>query len=82
MKISDQTTVGDLAMEAEHERAVELLRDVRVITQGYVLPEWACATVRALYAGLERLEQEMHAHVHLENNVVFPRVVGLAAVTR
>lgn len=64
-------------MEEEHEHAGELLAELRRMTQGYVAPEWACATLRALYQGLAELEAAMHVHVHLENNILFPRVLEL-----
>lgn len=72
-------------MESEHDRAGELLFELRRLTQGYVAPEWACATARALYQGLSELEAAMHVHVHLENNVLFPRALAFAddvALTR
>ena len=65
------------AMEAEHEDAGRLLAEMRRLTDGYTLPEGACNTFRALFQGLEQLEREMHLHVHLENNVLFPRTAGL-----
>jgi regulator of cell morphogenesis and NO signaling len=64
-------------MEAEHDHAGALLSELRTITDGYVAPEWACQTFRALYHGLAELEAAMHVHVHLENNVLFPRAVAL-----
>jgi regulator of cell morphogenesis and NO signaling len=64
-------------MESEHDDAGNLLSELRTITGGYAAPEWACATVRALYQGLEALESAMHVHVHLENNVLFPRTLRL-----
>jgi regulator of cell morphogenesis and NO signaling len=66
-------------MEAEHDRAGALLSELRTITDGYVAPEWACQTFRALYHGLADLEAAMHVHVHLENNVLFPRAVAMQA---
>ena len=60
-------------MEREHDHAGALLEELQRLTGGYAPPEWACATVRALYQGLEELERDMHVHVHLENNVLFPR---------
>ena len=66
-------------MELEHDRASELLAELRALTAGYVPPDWACATARALYQGLAELEASMHVHVHLENNVLFPRAIALAA---
>ena len=62
-------------MEEEHDRAGELLAELQSLTSGYVIPAWGCATVRALYQGLAELERDMHVHVHLENNVLFPRAL-------
>jgi regulator of cell morphogenesis and NO signaling len=62
-------------MEHEHDRAGALLSELRTITDGYIAPEWACATFRALYHGLSELEATMHVHVHLENNILFPRAL-------
>jgi regulator of cell morphogenesis and NO signaling len=62
-------------MEHEHDRAGALLDDLRELTGGYTPPDGACATTRALYHGLEELERAMHVHVHLENNVLFPRAL-------
>ena len=67
------------AMEHEHDWAGALLDDLREMTGDYTLPDWACATMRALYQGLEELERAMHVHVHLENNVLFPRALGREA---
>jgi len=66
-------------MEHEHDRAGALLNDLRELTGGYTPPDGACATTRALYEGLEELERSMHVHVHLENNVLFPRALGREA---
>jgi regulator of cell morphogenesis and NO signaling len=65
-------------MEQEHDRIGDLLTELRAITNAYVVPEWGCETVRALYDGLEEIERDMHVHVHLENNVLFPRALRLA----
>ena len=54
---------------------------IRAITNSYVPPPWACETFRALYCGLSELEAAMHIHVHLENNVLFPRALVLAGNT-
>jgi regulator of cell morphogenesis and NO signaling len=64
-------------MEREHDHAGSLLEELRAITGGYQVPDWGCATMRALYHGLADLEAAMHVHVHLENNVLFPRALGL-----
>ena len=65
-------------MENGNERAGELLAERRSVTGGYAAPEWACQTFRSLYHGLAELESAMHVHVHLENNVLFPRALQQA----
>jgi regulator of cell morphogenesis and NO signaling len=65
-------------MEEEHEHAGALLAELREITSGYVMPEWGCGTFQALYHGLAELEAAMHVHIHLENNILFPRALKLA----
>jgi regulator of cell morphogenesis and NO signaling len=66
-------------MAREHDNAGALLSELRVIADDYVAPEWACETLRALYHGLSDLESAMHVHVHLENNILFPRALALDA---
>jgi regulator of cell morphogenesis and NO signaling len=67
-------------MEQDHDHAGELLAELRSLSNDYRVPEWGCATWRALYQGLAELESAMHLHVHLENNVLFPRALQLADV--
>jgi regulator of cell morphogenesis and NO signaling len=67
-------------MMLEHERAGELLAALRRVTGGYRVPEDGCASYRALYEGLARLEADTHMHVHKENNVLFPAVAKLERV--
>jgi regulator of cell morphogenesis and NO signaling len=64
-------------MLIEHDRAGELLAELRDITDGYTVPSDGCASYRALYAGLAELEADTHLHVHKENNVLFPAVLAL-----
>jgi len=64
-------------MTHEHDSAGALLAELRSLTDGYQAPRWGCATVRALYSGLSELEVTMHVHVHLENNILFPRALQL-----
>ncbi len=63
------------AMEAEHVHAGDMLRRLRDLTDHYTPPEGACNTWRALWAGLEDLEHQMHVHIHLENNILFRRAL-------
>jgi len=65
------------AMEREHEEAGDALGEIRDLTDSYNPPAYACATVRALYDGLKSLEQDLHVHIHLENNILFPRAIAL-----
>jgi len=60
-------------MEEEHEAAGKALRRLRELTSDYQVPEEACNTWRALWYGLAALEENMHQHIHLENNILFPR---------
>lgn len=64
-------------MESEHAGAGDALEQIRDLTGGYNPPAYACATVRALYAGLKTLESDLHTHIHLENNILFPRAIAL-----
>jgi regulator of cell morphogenesis and NO signaling len=64
-------------MEAEHEDAGQALATIRTITGNFEIPDYACVTYRALINGLKELEQDLHLHVHLENNFLFPRAIGL-----
>ncbi|MCU0309780.1 MAG: iron-sulfur cluster repair di-iron protein [Acidimicrobiales bacterium] len=63
-------------MVADHDRAGVLLAQLRSLTQGYTVPEDGCASYRALLEGLADLEADTHLHVHKENNVLFPVVLG------
>ncbi len=55
---------------SEHEAAGEILRKLREVSGNYKLPEDACATYRKSYSMLEELEQDLHQHIHLENNIL------------
>lgn len=63
-------------MAVEHEGAGELLAELRAATSGYVVPDDGCASYRSLYGRLEALEADTFRHIHLENNVLFPAVLG------
>lgn len=65
-------------LAAEHDAAGELLAALRADSRGYEVPEDACATYRALYDGIQALEQDLHRHIHLENNALFPRALARA----
>jgi len=63
-------------MEHEHESAGAALRRLRELTDDYEVPAEACNTWLALWHGLEALEQSLHQHIHLENNILFPRALA------
>lgn len=60
-------------MLAEHDEHGMHLRALDTMTQGFVTPEGACATWRALYAGLRKFSDDLMDHIHAENNVLFPQ---------
>lgn len=60
-------------MRHEHDSATELLRGIEHATHGLRLPEGACRSWTALYTGLAKLSEDLVRHIHLENNVLFPR---------
>ena len=64
-------------MEHEHAGAGDALEEIRSLTRNFELPSYACSTVRALYEGLKVLEADLHVHIHLENNILFPRAIAL-----
>jgi len=63
-------------MRHEHDVAGSLLQRLRELTDGYTVPAEACNTWRALWHGLRALEEDLHLHIHLENNILFPRALG------
>jgi regulator of cell morphogenesis and NO signaling len=66
---------GRLAeLEQEHTEAGEAMARIRELTSDYTPPEGACNTFHAAYAGLKEFEEDLHAHVHLENNILFPKL--------
>lgn len=60
-------------MEHEHEAAGAALAKMRTLTHGYQAPEDVCNTFRALLDALAELEDDLHLHIHKENNILFPR---------
>lgn len=66
-----------MVMEQEHEAAAAAMREMRRLTGDYTPPEDACNTYRALLDGLQRFEADTHQHIHLENNILFPKAIEL-----
>jgi regulator of cell morphogenesis and NO signaling len=66
-------------MMQEHDGAGDALRSLRAITNDYRVPEDACISYRTLYEALQGFEGDLHQHIHLENNILFPRAVAMEA---
>jgi regulator of cell morphogenesis and NO signaling len=64
-------------MMLEHDAAGDFLRKMREITNDYAAPADACPSFNALYFGLAELETDLHRHIHLENNVLFPQSIEM-----
>jgi regulator of cell morphogenesis and NO signaling len=68
-------------MLMEHEAAGELLRQVKTLTHDYTPPPDACISFRTLYLALENFEKDLHQHIHLENNILFPRAIEMEVLS-
>jgi regulator of cell morphogenesis and NO signaling len=66
-------------MEHEHSEEGERLRKISKISDGYTCPSDGCQTYRVAYAVLEEFENDLHKHIHLENNILFPKAKDLFA---
>jgi len=64
-------------MEHEHDSAGNALRAMREGSNGYAAPADACVSYQTLYKALAAFETDLHQHIHLENNILFPRAVAM-----
>jgi regulator of cell morphogenesis and NO signaling len=64
-------------MMHEHESAGEALRSLREGSNGYTAPPDACLSYQTLYRALAAFEADLHQHIHLENNILFPRAIEM-----
>ena len=64
-------------MLMEHEGAAVLIADIRSLTNGFTAPADACPTLVGLLYGLAEFERDLHRHMHLENNLLFPKAIAL-----
>ena len=62
-------------MEWEHDEAGNSLKQIKQLTNNYTLPPHACNTFKALYHNLKEFQDDLHIHIHLENNILFPKVL-------
>jgi len=67
------------SMMQEHDAVGESVRRIRAASNGYQPGENSCTTFKAMYQELQQFEEDLHLHVHLENNILFPRAVELEA---
>lgn len=64
-------------MMREHDTAGEILRELRAVTSDYKVPADACISYQTLYQALEDFEKDLHQHIHLENNILFPKALEM-----
>jgi len=69
-------------MTQEHDAAGVLLAEMRRLSQNFTTPEDACPTYHAFYDGLREFEKDLHQHIHLENNILFPRAIEMESQER
>jgi len=64
-------------MEREHDQVGEYMAKINELTNGFEIPSGACTTFRLSYAKLKEFEEDLHQHIHLENNILFPKATLL-----
>lgn len=64
-------------MMREHDTAGDILRELRALTSDYKVPAGVCISYETLYQALENFEKDLHQHIHLENNILFPKALDL-----
>ncbi len=67
-------------MMREHDTAGEILRELRTLTSDYKPPADACISYQTLYQALENFERDLHQHIHLENNILFPKSLAMESL--
>lgn len=76
----DDHTIEHLLVElsSEHEHAGDILKEINILTDNFTPPIGACMTHKVSYAMLKEFEEDLHRHIHLENNILFKRVEDMA----
>jgi regulator of cell morphogenesis and NO signaling len=69
-------------MELEHDSTGAALKQISALSGNYTAPHDACFSYKTLYAALREFEADLHQHVHLENNILFPRAIELERAAR
>ncbi|CAH1208683.1 Iron-sulfur cluster repair protein YtfE [Paenibacillus plantiphilus] len=75
---NEQVLKGLYELESDHSEVGDALRDIRELTSDYALPPEACRTYQLTFQKLIDLESDMFQHIHLENNILFPRIEALS----
>jgi len=64
-------------MEHEHDVVGDIFHKIAELSNNFTPPDYACNTYRVLYAKLKEFEDDLHQHIHLENNILFPKAIEL-----
>ncbi len=64
-------------MMTEHDTVGDILRELRALSSDYTVPADGCISYQTLYQALEAFEKDLHQHIHLENNILFPRAIEM-----
>jgi regulator of cell morphogenesis and NO signaling len=77
--VESRSSIGNplALLVEEHENAGVLLAEIRTLSSNFAPPQHACSTYRAFFDGLRDFERDLHRHIHLENNILFPRAIEL-----
>lgn len=67
-------------MEHEHDSAGRIMEEIQELTSNFTPPDDACTTYRVLFQNLQAFQEDLHKHVHLENNILFPKAIELEAL--
>ncbi|MBM3415697.1 MAG: iron-sulfur cluster repair di-iron protein [Bacteroidetes bacterium] len=67
-------------MEQEHDHAGDMMKEINRLTGGFTPPADACTTYRLSFAALQAFETDLHRHIHLENNILFPKALQLFGI--
>lgn len=77
MKDRDTIRASLLKLHREHEEIGEAVHSIRHLSKDYAIPGDACNTFMVTYQKLKEFEVDLHKHVHLENNIIFPKAASL-----
>jgi len=64
-------------MMMEHDTVGEILRELSLVSSNYTVPADGCISYQTLYQALDAFEKDLHQHIHLENNILFPKAIAM-----